>query len=142
MSYLEEQTTEIAQAQVKEALLRMKTLKLHENAIREFRETGKLNLSELGGILFWLNEAEEKMVRDWESKTGNIVYHVIKNYFDFGLCYSFLYVSPHPDKWEFDNECLKDGYPLAYVHNDTFEFLSEYGSIEIEPQYGGLKRTV
>lgn len=141
MSYLEQQTTEIAQAQVKEALLRMKTLNLHENAIREFRETGKLNLSEMGGILFWLNEREEKLVRDWESKTGNIVYHVIKTNFSFGLCYSFLYVSPHQHEWEYDNKDLSAGYPLAYVYNDTFEFLSEYGSIEIKPQYGGLKRT-
>lgn len=141
MSYFEKQTTEVGKAQVAEALYRMKKLQLHENVIREFNEEGKLNLSEICGILFWLNEQEEKLVRDWEKKTGNMVYHVIKSYFEFGLCYSFLYVSTHPDEWEYDRDNLKDGYPIAYVHNDTFEFLSEYGSIVIEPQIGGLIRT-
>ncbi len=141
MSYFEKQTTEVGKAQVMEALYRMKNLQLHENVIREFREEGKLNLSEICGILFWLNEQEEKLVRDWEKKTGNMVYHVIKNHFGFGLCYSFLYVSTYQDEWEYDRDNLKAGYPIAYVHNDTFEFLSEYGAIEIEPQIGGLIRT-
>lgn len=141
MNYLEMQKTEIRQAQVAEALHRMKTLKLHENVIKEFRENGKLNLSDMGGILFWLDESEERMVREWERKTDNIVYHVIKSYFSFGLCYSFLYVSPHQDEWEYDKEDIKAGCPLAYVKNVTCEFCSEYGSIGITSQWGGLDRT-
>lgn len=56
MSFLTEQKTEIAQAQVTEALLRMKKLKLHENVIKDFLENGKLNQSEVCGLLYWLNE--------------------------------------------------------------------------------------
>jgi hypothetical protein len=140
MSYLEQQTSEIAQAQVVEALLRMKNLKLHENVIKEFKETGKINLSENGGLLYWLNEEENKMVRDWEKETGNIVYHVIKNNMEFGLCYSLLYVSPHADEWQYDNEDLKEGYPLVYVKNATDNTCSEYGSIGIKSSIGGLVR--
>lgn len=140
MSYLEQQTSEIAQAQVVEALLRMKNLKLHENVINEFKETGKINLSENGGILYWLNDDENKMVRDWEKETGNMVYHVIKNNMEFGLCYSFLYVSPYTDEWLNDDEDLKEGYPIVYVKNVTDNTCSEYGSIGIEPNIGGLKR--
>ena len=141
MSYFEMQTTEIGKAQFTEALHRMKKLKLHENVIRDFTEKGNLNLSEICGILFWLDEREEKLVRNWEKLTGSMVYHVIKSQHEFGLCYSFLYVSAYPDEWEYDRENLDAGYPIAYVHNDTFEFLSEYGSIGIEPQIGGLVRT-
>ena len=36
MSYLTEQKTELAQAQVTEALLRMSKLQIHSNAIKEF----------------------------------------------------------------------------------------------------------
>ena len=40
-----------------EAVARMKALKIHNNAVREFKN-GKLNESEHMGALFWLNEAE------------------------------------------------------------------------------------
>ena len=140
MSYLEQQTSEIAQAQVVEALLRMKNLKLHENVINEFKETGKINLSENGGILYWLNDEENNMVRQWEKETGNLVYHVIKNNMEFGLCYSFLYVSPYTDEWLNDDEDLKEGYPIVYVKNVTDNTCSEYGSIGIRSNIGGLVR--
>lgn len=145
MSYLTEQKTEIAQAQVAEALLRMKKLDLHPNAINEFKNEGKLNKSvpaigNRAGILYWLDEDEEKMVREWEKKTGNMVYHVIRNHLEFGICYSFLYVSTEPEEWEMDNEDLKEGYPLAYVKNVTDDWCSEYGSIGIRSGFGGVVR--
>ena len=122
----------------------MKMLDLHENAIREFKEEGKLNLSEpaMGnrvGVLYWLSEDEEKMVRDWEKKTGHLVYHVIKNHLrDIGLCYSFLYVSKDPDVWVRDNEGMEEGIQFAYVKSD---FCSEFGTIGIRPGCGGVIRT-
>ena len=132
---------DIQVAQKYEALLRMKKLGIHENAIREFKEEGKLNLSERG-FLFWLNEEEEKFIRDWERKTENVVYHVIKNvYEEIGLCYSLLYVSKSVDEWEMDNEDLEEGCPIVYVLNRTIEDFSEYGSIGIKPMFGGVVRT-
>lgn len=137
----------IAEAQKVEALLRMKKLDLHENAIREFKEEGKLNLSEpaMGnrvGVLYWLNEDEEKMVRDWEKETGHLVYHVIKNnLIDIGLCYSFLYVSKDPDVWVQDNVDMEDGIQFAYVKNADYDGFSESGTIGIRPAFGGVVRT-
>lgn len=123
-----------------EAEARIKKLNLHPNAVREFIEEKKLNLSERG-ILFWLNDEEKQMVRTWEDETGNIVYHVIKNNMEFGLCYSFLYVSQNEEEWEDDNADLDDGYPLVYVMNVDDDFCSEYGSIGIKPFFGGIIRT-
>lgn len=140
MSFLSEQKSELAQAQVTEALIRMKRLDLHENVIKEFHESGKLNLSEYCGLLYWLNEEENDMVHKWEKETGNLVYHVIKTQMSFGLCYSFMYVSPNTEEWIFDNECLESGYPIAYVKNVSDDDCSEYGSIGIRSSIGGLVR--
>lgn len=150
MSYLAKQTTEIAQAQVTEAMLRMKKLNLLDDVIKQFREKGKLLKSEnfcVGNrenripILYDLSEEETKMVKKWEEKTGNIVYHIIQNQMVFGLCYSFLYVSQNADEWEMDNEDLTEGCPLVYVLNKDDEMCSEYGSIGIKPMHGAILRT-
>ena len=150
MSYLSMQTTEIAQAQVTEALLRMKKLNLLDGAIKQFKESGKLLKSEnfrTGNgdsriaILYDLSEKENKMVREWEKLTGNIVYHVIQNKMVFGLCYSFLYVSKYTEEWESDMEYLVDGTPCVYVLNADDEMCSEYGSIGIQPMCGAILRT-
>lgn len=90
-----------------EALERMKDLSIHENAISEFKDKDKLNKSEKG-ILFWVSDEEEKMVRDWEKSTGNVVYHAIYNVFEFGRCLSLLYVSEYDEEWEYDREDMKE----------------------------------
>lgn len=150
MSYLAKQTTEIAQAQVTEALLRMKKLNLLDGVIEQFKESGVLLKSEnfcVGNrenripILYDLSDKENEMVRKWEKETGNIVYHIIQNQMVFGLCYSFLYVSKHTDEWEMDNEDLNEGCPLVYVLNRDDEMCSEYGSIGIKPMHGAILRT-
>lgn len=129
---------ELKTLQREEAIKRMKELKILERVIKEFREEGKLNYSELG-ILWWLNNDEDEMIRNWEKETGNMVYHVIKNHTEFGLCYSLLYVSYEPDEWEYDFHDLEQGVPIVYVLN--VNGFSEYGSIGVKPCFGGVIRT-
>ena len=124
-----------------EALKRMELLKLHENVIDDFKEIALLNQSELGGILYWVEGEMEKKIREWEEKTGNLVYHVIHDYTEFGELLSLLYVSQYEDEWEMERDDLVDGCPLAYVMNLTDDWCSEYGSIGIRPQWGGVVRT-
>ena len=124
-----------------EALKRMELLKLHENVIDDFKEISLLNQSEHGGILYWVEGEMERKIREWEEKTGNLVYHVIHDYTEFGELLSLLYVSTYEDEWETDKEDIQDGYPLAYVMNLTDDWCSEYGSIGIRPQWGGVVRT-
>ena len=124
-----------------EALKRMELLKLHENVIDDFKELSLLNQSELGGILYWVEGEMEKKIREWEEKTGNLVYHVIHDYTEFGELLSLLYVSAYEDEWKMERDDLEDGYPLAYVMNLTDDWCSEYGSIGIRPQWGGVVRT-
>jgi len=122
-----------------EAIERMKFLRLHENVLHEFVNENKLNLSENGGILFWLNKKQEEEVKAFEAKCEVVVYHVIHSYTEFGELLAMLYVSKSSDEWECDREDLKQGYPFAYVKN--FSGGSEIGVIGIKRQNGGLMRT-
>lgn len=120
----------------KEALNRMKMLKLHPNIIKEFSNKGILNLS-LNAALYYLSEEQLARVQEFEKEYGGLVYHVIQNRYML----SFLYVSKHKEEWEYDRNDLKEGYPIAYVVNLSDESCSEFGSIGIRPCVGGLLRT-
>lgn len=129
------------QEQKTEAIARMQMLKLHKNAIREFMEEDVVNLSEGPGILYWLDDKQIEDVKVFEEKHNAVVYHVIHNYSEFGELLAFLYVSDDQDEWQLDREDLKDGYACAYVKNLDDEYCSEFGSIGIRPQFGGVVRT-
>ena len=123
-----------------EALERMKLLKLDRRPVREFREERTLNLTEQFGSLFWLNEEQEKLVRDWERKTGYLVYRVIHTCMEFGDTLSLLYVSTFQEEWAQDRRNIRDGEALAYVMNLDDDACSEYGYIGIRPMFGVVIR--
>jgi len=127
--------------QKSEAITRMKALKLHSNAIREFDKEDLVNLSESYGILYWLDENQKEYIKEFEQKYNAVVYHVIRNNTEFGELLAYLYVSNDEDEWGYDRDDLKDGYACAYVKNLDEEAFSEFGSIEIKPSFGGLIRT-
>lgn len=128
--------------QKQEAIARMKMLKLSPNIIREFDKEGIVNLSENGGILYWLTSEQQTMVDEFEAENNALVYHVIHDFTEFGELYSLLYVSKYDEEWEYDREDLEYGTALVYVKNMSDEVCSEFGSIGIRPQFGGLVRTV
>lgn len=133
---------------LEEAIRRMKLLDLHKNAIKEFKDYLKLNLSEpirMGGVkvgsLIWLNELQMKLVGDWQEKTGNLVYHVIHSYTEFGELYDCLYVSPNKEEWKDDRDGLSVGEAIAHCINVTAPDCSESGYIGVQKAFGGLVRT-
>lgn len=125
--------------QKQEAFKRLEMISLHEDAKRKFYEENKLSKSERG-ILFELNNDELVLVQKWEKETGNLVYHVIHDFYEFGECYSFLYVNKYPEEWELDREDLQEGFPLAYVKNVSDNSCSEYGTIGIKSLMGVIFR--
>lgn len=129
------------QKQKQEAIERMKLLKLCPNIIKEFEKENIVNLSEHGGILYWLDSDQQAIVDSFEAEHDALVYHVIHSFTEFGELYSLLYVSKYEEEWETDREDLKDGYALVYVKNVDDDMCSEFGSICIKPQFGGLVRT-
>ena len=119
---------------VNEAVKRMSILGLfdpkragRESIIQMFKEEGKVFASKPGmgnrvGVLHPLNAAEQKLVDEFETQCGALVYHVIRNNYDFGVCYSFLYVSKDEEDWNRHRNDIEDmkygfgaGEPMAYV---------------------------
>ena len=127
--------------QKQEAIERMKMLKIYSQAIKEFEKENVINVSEHGGILFWLDDEQQEMVKRFEEKYNAVVYHVIHNYTEFGELYSLLYVSQHEQEWDYDKDDIKHDIALCYVVNKDEENFSEFGSIGIKPLFGGVIRT-
>lgn len=127
--------------QKQEAIERMKMLKIYSQAIKEFEKENVINVSEHGGILFWLDDEQQETIKRFEEKYNAVVYHVIHNYTEFGELYSLLYVSQHENEWDYDKDDIKHNIALCYVVNKNEENFSEFGSIGIRPQFGGVIRT-
>ena len=132
---------ELRTKQKAQAVERMKKLGIMEQPVKEFEDEGKLNLSENGGLLYYLNEDEQKMVDDFEKENNGLVYHVIKSRTTIGPMYALLYVSEYLEEWKMDMEDLEEGQALAYVVNMDMPDCSEFGTIGIKPSVGGLIRT-
>lgn len=123
-----------------EALKRMRVLNLHHNTLEEFEKEGRVNKSEFGGFLYWLNEEEEEIIREWEKETGYLAYHAIFNRTNIGDMLSIFYVSKFEEEWIIDNKDLKEGRALVFVKNIDADMNSEFGTILFETKIGGLVR--
>lgn len=125
---------------INEAIERMKLLHMSSQCINAFKK-GKVWESEGYGALYEVNEKEQKIIDDFEKENeGYKVYHMIHNVFQFGECYSILFVSTDESEWEQDREDIKDNYIFVYVKNITYDYCSEFGSVAVRPQIGGLLR--
>lgn len=123
-----------------ECLERMKILNLSYKCIQAFKG-GKVWESESIGALYELNEEEQKIVNDFEEEhKGYKVYHLIHNITDFGELYNIFYVGTDKEEWETDKEDLREDYAFVYVYNKTDNWCSEFGSIAIRKNIGGLIR--
>ena len=126
--------------QLQEALVRMRMLKLHSNTLGDLKE-GVINKSELGGYLYWLDQEEQEIIKQWEEEYKSLVYHVIKTQTEFGLLLNILYVSNYPEEWEMDRKDIEKEMIVAYVKNMDDDYCSEFGTIGVASRYGGLVRT-
>lgn len=124
-----------------EAIERMQLLDLYSSVIQDFEKEDIVNLSDYGGMLYWLNDNQKELVKKFEEKYDYLVYHVIHNYTEFGELLALLYVSHDEVEWDYDKDDIKHGYAMSYVINIDDNSCSEFGSIGIKPQFGGLIRT-
>ena len=125
-----------------EALKRMKALNLFAPCIKAFKSRDEVQMSEFTGGLYEFSgdtELTEK-VREFEKEYNALVYHVIHSPTTFGDLFNFLYVSDYKEEWEMDNADIPDGYAMAYVWNKTDDWCSEFGSIAVQPRFGGVVR--
>ena len=123
-----------------ECLRRMEKLDLSKQCISAFKH-GKVWESEGIGALYELNEEEQKIVDKFEGENKNYkVYHIIHNVFEFGEIYSLLYVDTYFDEWKYFDSDLESGITFVYAYNKTDDNCSEFGSIGIKKNIGGLIR--
>ena len=126
-----------------EAIARMKTLGIMEDAINQFDKEDKL-MQSIEGFMYWIDEDTENdifaKVKEFEKEYDAVVYYVITTNTEFGLLYSFLYVGNEKEEWEYDREDIADGYCMSYVYNATEPMFSEFGTIAVKERFGGLVR--
>ena len=79
------------------------------------------------------------MISEFEKEHGGLVYHAIKTNTTIGTLYSLMYVSKTEEEWDMDRDDLPN-YCFVYVKNVDDDYCSEFGTIQIKGQYGGLVR--
>ena len=124
-----------------EAVKRMNTLGMFESAVVDFKECNRVYASEETGIIYSLTDEEERRIRDWEKKTGNMVYHAIRCKTAGFNMLALLIVSKYEEEWRMDRAELEAGRAMAYVFNLDVPEYSEYGTIGVQNELGGLIRT-
>lgn len=123
-----------------EAINRMEILRMSKQCIEAFKK-GEIWESEGIGALYECNENEKAIIEEFRRNNPECcVYHMIHNIFEFGECYTILFVSCYDNEWERDREEMKKGYMFTYVKNIDDEWCSEFGTVVIKPNIGGLVR--
>lgn len=135
-----------------ECIERLKILEkqfhLHKNCRKEFETENKLYYAErtqLGGILYWVENDEELMskVEEFEKENNVKVYFCLLTHTSFGNLFDMLYVSNGEDNeqyWQEEKEMLREGYVISNCQNLTDEMMSDYGEIQIMGMSGGIIR--
>lgn len=124
-----------------EAIKRMKAMKIIREAIKQFEEDDIVMISEppLGG-LYWLNDEQKRMVKDFENEWDALVYLVVRSYTNISVMDSIFYVSKHEEEWEMDNADINENYACVYVINHDMPECSEFGTIAWKSVGGGILR--
>ena len=121
-----------------EAIQRLKILNVHPNVIDDFNN-GVINLSKNIGALFWLNNEEKLLVKNIQNTNDVLVFHVIKNCSEYGLCYILLYVSNNIKNWDDEKDALNFGRTSAYVI-DVSHNTSTIETVGVKGIFGGVRR--
>ena len=125
----------------------LKTLGSYEPYTKAFKEKGIVTMYEgFGG--YYLDPAygseEEELIakiKEVEEEYGGTVYAVIHGVYEFGDCYTMLYISKYAEDAEYAVEKEDNaGYAFSYVWNKSCEDFSEFGTAMIKPALGGLIR--
>lgn len=131
--------------QKEKAIECMQKLNIYKPYIKAFEKHGTITLFErFGGYYIEENNEPElfKKIKEFETRTGSLVYAVTHEIFEFGECYSFLCVSKYEEDWPLTIDIFVDNiYAWSYVWNKTSEWCSEYGTIGVKSFGGGIIRT-
>ena len=115
---------------------------------KAFKDKGIVTLYEgVGG--YYLDKAygsdeTELMdkIKEVEEHFGGTVYAVIHNFFEFGECYTMLFVSKYKEDAIQSVEKVNSttSYVFAWVWNKSDDDCSEFGTVAVRSALGGLLR--
>lgn len=130
-----------------EAIKRMKKMGVFNETIEQFKNDNLVSISEptpmFGitiGALYWLNDDQKRVVKNFEEEYGALVYLVVRSYTNIGIMDSLFYVSDHKDEWFMDNADLDEKFACVYVVNYDMPECSEFGTIAWKEANGGILR--
>ena len=129
----------------KEAVKRLKNLKLESMALKDYRDNDVFYVSErMGGIPFnyflpgYTYEKEVREAIEKVKEAGYFPYFAIVDHTEFGLWISVLFITPDKRVWE-NVRPDKNGIVYSAVYNETGDV--DWGDIQIRPMFGGILRT-
>ena len=142
ISPLQPDTVDLAMLQRLEGVRRLYMLGLLGRARGHFQRHGSLYYSE-NAILYVLKDEPRftEAVQEFETRTGALVYHVIRNRTEAGDMLTLLYVSRKMENWQHERNDILTLAPYAYVENLDDPLCSEGGRVCIEPKWGAILRT-
>lgn len=130
----------LKELQKSEAVKRMQMMNLLPEVVSDFKNNQKLYKSEFNGFLYWLDKDEQNIVDNFEKEYGGTVFHIVKDYTEFGKLLTLFYVSQYPEEWERDVDCIEHNEAFCYVKNLDDDICSEFGYIGFKSVIGGIKR--
>lgn len=129
----------------KEAVKRLKNLKLESMALKDYRDNDVFYVSERMGRFpvnyFLPGYTYEKEVRQAIEKvkeSGYFPYFAIVDHTEFGLWISVLFITPDKRVWE-NERPDENGIVRSAVCTETGDV--DWGNIQIRPMFGGILRT-
>ena len=135
-------TTVTFEDKKKKAIELMEELGIYKPYIRGFKQDDTIcYFEQYAG--FWAYQDEElmKKIKEFEARTGNLVYAVTHEYLEFGECYDFLIIPNYKSDWKYLISPSGKGFAVyAFVWNKDDDSCSEYGTIGIRSFGGGIKR--
>ena len=121
-----------------EAIHRMEMMDIFSETIKQFKEDNLVLISEPPlGAFFWTDDAEKKLVKQFEEEHNALVYMIIRTYTTMGRMDSLLFISDHQEEWEMDREDIENGIIFCYVKNYDAPECSEFGSIGYQKTVAG-----
>lgn len=131
----------LREEQKAEVIHRMKCMGIIKDAIDQFVKEDIVMVCEppIGG-LYYLNNEEKNMVREFEEENDALVYLIARNFANIGKLDNIFYVSKHKEEWAMDRDDIAENLALVYVMNYTMPDCSEFGTIRWYGVGGGVLR--
>ena len=125
-----------------QAIKYLKQLDIYKPYIDGFEKEDEVCLFErFAG--FWVYQYPEihAYMQRLEKEYKCTVYAITHEFTPFGECYSFLIVTNYKHEWKTLLQSNKNKHnAFAYVWNKTDNWCSEFGSITIQNELGGITR--